>query len=61
MYTHTYMYILFHILFSYSLLKNIEDSPVCYTIVPCWLPIFYIIVFILRDSSTHGHHPDGQY
>ena len=38
---HTYIYILFHILFHYRLLQGIEYSSLCYRVGPC-LSIFYI-------------------
>ena len=36
---HTYISILFQILFPYRLLQNIEYSSLCYTVAPCWLSI----------------------
>ena len=50
-YTHTHTYILFQIIFSYSLLQNIEYSSLCYTVGPCWLSILYICVYMLISNS----------
>ena len=41
-----YMYSFFQIIFSYRLLKNTEDSSLCYTVDPCWLSILYIVIYI---------------
>ena len=44
---HTNVCILFQILSSYRVLKNIEYSSLCYTVGPFWLSIlFYYILFI---------------
>ena len=43
---HTYLYILFHVLFYYGLLQNIEYSSLCYTVEPYCLSLLYIIVYI---------------
>ena len=40
-----YIYILFHILFYYGLLQNIEYSYLCYIIEPSCLFILYVIVW----------------
>ena len=44
---HIHIFILFQILFPYRLLHNIEQSSLCYTVVPCWLSIFskYLKIF----------------
>ena len=42
--THTYISILFHILFHYNLLQDIEYSSLCYTVGPRCLSILYIVV-----------------
>ena len=42
----SYIYILFQILFHYSLLQDIEYSSLYYTVGPCWLSILYVIVCI---------------
>ena len=41
-----YMDILFHILFHYVLLQDIEYSSLCYTVGPFYLSILYIVVCI---------------
>ena len=38
-YVYTHTHIVFQILFSYSLLQNIEYSSLCYTIGSCWLSL----------------------
>ena len=43
LYRHTYF---FHIIFHYTLLKDIEYSSLCYTVGPSCLFILYIIVCI---------------
>ena len=43
--THTHTYILFHILFHYGLLQDIEYSSLCYTVGSCGLTILYTVVF----------------
>ena len=40
------IFILFQILFHYSLLQGIEYSSLCYTVGPCWLSILYRVVYI---------------
>ena len=45
-YTYIYISILFQILFPFSLLQNIEQSSLCYTVDPCWLSILNILVCI---------------
>ena len=39
--------ILFQILFPFRLLKNIEQSSLCYTVGPCWLSIYLSIYLFL--------------
>ena len=39
------IYILFHILFHYGLLQDIEYSSLCYTVGPCCLSILYIVIY----------------
>ena len=41
-----YIYIKFQILFPYRSLQNIEYSPLCSTVGPCWLSILYTVVCI---------------
>ena len=40
-YIYTHTHIVFQILFSYSLLQNIEYSSLCYTVGSCWLSLIY--------------------
>ena len=42
---HIHVSILFQILFPFSLLYNIEQSSLCYTVGPCWLSILRIAVW----------------
>ena len=50
--THTHTYIFFfQIIFSYTLLQNIEYSSLIYTVGPCWLSIIYIIDILYLDNS----------
>ena len=44
-YIYAYIYILFQILFHYSLLQDIESSSLCFTVGFC-LPILYTVVCI---------------
>ena len=37
-----YIHILFHILFHYYILQDMEYSALCYTVGPCWLSILHI-------------------
>ena len=37
-----HIYILFHVLFHYYILQDIEYSSLCYTVGPCCLSIIYI-------------------
>ena len=41
-----HVYILFHILFHYSLLQDIEYNSLCYTVGPCCLCVLCILAFI---------------
>ena len=43
-YIYMYVYIFFQILFHYKLLQDIQYSSLCYTVGPCCLPVFYIVV-----------------
>ena len=43
-YIHTHN--LFHVLFHYGLLQDIEYSSLCYTVGPCCLSIWYIVLCI---------------
>ena len=40
---HILIFITFQILFTYSLLENIEYNSLCYTVDACWLFILYKI------------------
>ena len=35
------------ILFPYRLLKDIEQTSLCYTVDPCWLFALYMVVYML--------------
>ena len=35
------------ILFPYRLLKDIEQTSLCYTVGPCWLFALYMVVYML--------------
>ena len=41
-YTHIHVSVLFKIIFPSSLLHNIEQGSLCYTVGPCWLSILNI-------------------
>ena len=41
---HTHVFIFFQILFPITLLHNIEQCSLCYTVGPCWLSILNIAV-----------------
>ena len=41
-----YVYMIFQILFPYSLLQNTEWSSLCSTVGPCWFSILYTVVCI---------------
>ena len=43
---HTHTHILLQILFHYRLLQDTEYSFLCYTVGPCWLSIFCIVMCI---------------
>ena len=42
--THTHTFILFQILFLFRLLQNIEQSPSCCKVGPCWLTILLMYI-----------------
>ena len=52
-YTCTYIFIIFQILFPYSLLQNIEYSSLCYTVGPCWLFTLYIVVCVFQSQAPN--------
>ena len=43
---HIHIFILFHILFPFRLLQNIEQSSLCDTVDPGWLSILNTVVCI---------------
>ena len=45
-FSYTYISILFQILFYSRLLQDTEYSPLCLTVGPCWLSIWYIVACI---------------
>ena len=53
MYTYTYIFILFHILFHYDLLQDIEYSSLCYTVGHCCLSVLYILVCICLPQTPN--------
>ena len=46
-------YIHTHILLHYSLLQDIDYSPLCFTVGPCWLSILYIIVCMHYSHTSN--------
>ena len=61
---HIHVSILFQILFPFRLLQSIDQSSLCYTVGPCWIPILNIAVctcqsqtpnLSLPPSPTEGH------
>ena len=50
---HTYIYILFPILFHYGLLQDIEYSSLCYTVGPCCLSVLYTVVCICSSQTPN--------
>ena len=50
MYIH--IYILFQIIFHYSLLQDIEYRSLCYTVGPCWLSILNIAVCTCQSQTV---------
>ena len=46
-----YIYIIFCIPFHYGLLQDIEYSSLCYTVGPCCLSIFYIVVCVSANPK----------
>ena len=51
---HLHVSILFQILFPFRLLKNIEQSSLCYEVGPCWLPILNITVCTCESQPPFG-------
>ena len=60
---HTHMSVLFQIPFSFRLEQNIEQSPLCYTVGPCWLCFkyssVYMSILLLLCSGPSGPLLDG--
>ena len=52
-YTHVHTCILFHILFHYGLLHDIECSSLGYTVGPCRLSILYTVVYICQSQTPN--------
>ena len=48
-----YIYVLFHIIFYYDLLQDIEFGSLCYTTRPCFLSILYIIAHIFQSQTPN--------
>ena len=48
---HTYMYILYQILFHYRLLQDAECSSLSYVVGPYCLPILYVIVCVYVNTK----------
>ena len=48
-----HIFILFHILFPFRLLQNIEQSSMCYTVAPGWLFILNTVVCIWEKAMAH--------
>ena len=48
-----YIYFIFQILFLYSLFQDIEQSPLCSTVGPCYLSILYIVVCIFSFQTPN--------
>ena len=48
---HIHVFILFHILFPFRWLQNIEQSSLCYTLGPCWLSILNIAVCTCQSQT----------
>ena len=50
--THIHVSILFQIIFALSLLHNIEQSSLCYTVGPCRLSILNIAVCTCQSQTA---------
>ena len=55
--THTYIYLLFHILFHYGLLQYIKYSSLCCIIETCCLSILYIVVRMCWSQTLNPSLP----
>ena len=52
----SYIYVcifFFYILFHYRLLQDTGYNSLCYTVGPCWLSIFYIVVCICQSQTPN--------
>ena len=59
---HVPVSILFQILFPFRLLQSIEQSSLCYTVGPRWLPILYTAMCTCQSqtpSLSLSPHPSG--
>ena len=50
-FSYTCVSIPFPIFFPFRLLQNIEQSSLCYTVGPCWLSIFNVVMFMSIPKS----------
>ena len=59
--THTHTHKLLHIIFHYRLLQDTEYSFLGYTVGPCWLPIFCIVILWPPPAKSWliGKDPDA--
>ena len=48
---------LFQILFPFTLLQNIEQSSLCYTVGPCWLCVLNIAVCTCQSQTPNLSFP----
>ena len=48
---HIHVSIFFQILFPFTLLQNIEQSSLCYTVGPCWLSIVNITLCTCQSQT----------
>ena len=61
---HTRASILFQIIFPFSLLQNIEQHSLCYTVGPCWLTVLNIACVHVNpnpQSCLSPTHPPGNH
>ena len=50
---HIHVSMVFQILFPFRLLQNIEQSPLCYMVRPCWLSVLNVTLYTLLFSLLH--------
>ena len=48
---HIHIFTLFRILFPFSLLQNIEQNSLCYTVGLCWLTILHIVACTYQSPN----------